>query len=77
MKNNAIKLVWLTTAYLAFFILMSSLRIDFAWLWSMLFLGQLLVVYLVYKVLTENYHSSKKFKDWYADIPKKKLYNLE
>jgi hypothetical protein len=34
--------------------------------------GQLLVLHMVYKVLTDDFKTDKKFRDWYGDMPKKK-----
>ena len=73
MKNFAIKLVLFTTAYLVVFTALSALGIAFPLLWGMLLLGQLLVIYMVYKVLTDNYTTKKKFRHWYGDMPKKGL----
>jgi hypothetical protein len=71
MKNSAIRLVWFTTAYLVVFTALSALDMALPLLWGMLLLGQLLVVYMVYKVLTDDYTTDKKFRDWYSDMPKK------
>lgn len=73
MKNFAVKSVWFTTAYLVVFTVLSALGIAFPALWGMLMAGQLLVLHMVYKVLTNNYSTKKKFRDWYGDMPKEKL----
>jgi len=73
MKNFAIKLVWATTAYLVVFTALSSIGIAFPILWGLLLAGQILVVYMVYKVLTDDYRTEKKYSDWYGDMPKEKL----
>jgi hypothetical protein len=39
----------------------------------MLVAGQFLVLWMVYKVLTDNYKTDKTFKDWYEDRPVKTL----
>lgn len=71
MKNFAIKLVWFTTAYLVVFTALSAVGIAYPLLWGMLLLGQFLVLYMVYKVLSAAYTTDKKFRDWYSDVPKK------
>lgn len=71
MKNIAIKLVWFTTLYLLVFTALSALGMAFPLMWGILLLGQLLVMYMVYKVLTDDYRTDKKFRDWYSDMPKK------
>ena len=72
MKNYAIRLVWFTTAYLVVFTVLSALNLAFPLLWGMLLVGQLLVLHMVYKVLTDDFKTDKKFRDWYGDMPKKK-----
>ena len=73
MKNFPIKLVWFTTVYLVVFTALSAVGIAYPLLWGMLLVGQLMVVYMVYKVLTDDYKTDKKFRDWYSDMPKEKL----
>lgn len=73
MKNYALKLVWLMTACLFVFVVLSSLKVAFPVLLTMLIVGQVLLMYTVYKVLTDNFHTRKRFKDWYADMPKREL----
>lgn len=73
MKNYALKLVWLMTACLFVFVVLSSIGVAFPVLLTMLIVGQVLLIYTVYKVLTDNFHTSRRFKDWYADMPKKEL----
>ena len=73
MKNYAVKLVLFTTAFLIVFVIMSSLGFTFPVLFAMLVTCQILILYTVYKVLTDNFRTTKKFKDWYEDMPKKQL----
>lgn len=73
MKNDVLKLVWLMTACLLVFVVLSSVGVAFPILLTMLIVGQVLLMYTVYKVLTDNFHTRKRFKDWYADRPKKEL----
>ena len=73
MKNFAIKLVWLTTLYLVVFTVLCQYNTPYAVLFSMLVVGQLLLLFMVYKVLTDNYTTDKTFKDWYEDRPVKRF----
>ena len=34
--------------------------------------GQVLLIIMVYKILTDDYHTTKTFEDWYEDQPLKK-----
>lgn len=69
MKNFAIKLVWFTTLYLVVFTILTQLDTPIELLFGMLAVGQVLVLIMVYKVLTDNYTTNKTFKDWYEDKP--------
>jgi hypothetical protein len=73
MKSYAIKLVWFTTLYLVMFTVLCQLNISYFVLMCMLVAGQFLVLWMVYKVLTDNYKTDKTFKDWYEDRPVKTL----
>jgi len=73
MKNYAITLVWLTTACLFAFVVLTQLELSMPMLLSLLFAGQVLVGYTVYKVLTDKFKTNKSFKEWYEDMPKKEL----
>ncbi|SDW81974.1 hypothetical protein [Flavobacterium degerlachei] len=69
MKNYAIKLVWLTTLYVFIFAALCLLNIPIQVLTIFLFIGYFLILFMVYKVLTDKYSTTKTFKDWYEDQP--------
>jgi len=69
MKNFAIKLVWLTTLYVFIFAALCLLNIPIQVLIIFLFIGYFLILFMVYKVLTDRYSTMKTFKDWYEDQP--------
>ncbi len=69
MKNFVIKLAWFTTIYLVVCVLLAQLKMPFVYLFALCITGQALVVYLVYKVLTDKFTTTLKFKDWYMDHP--------
>lgn len=73
MKNFAMKLVWFTTFYLVAFTILTQFDTPMELLFVMLIVGQALVLFMVYKVLTDNYTTDKTFKDWYEDKPVKTL----
>ena len=73
MKTFAIKLVWVTTLYLVVFTVLTQLNTPIAFLFGMLVVGQCLVLFMVYKVLTDSYTTNKTFKDWYEDKPSRTL----
>jgi hypothetical protein len=69
MKNFAIKLVWLTTLYVFIFAALCLLNIPIQVLTILLIIGYFLILFMVYKVLTDKYSTTKTFKDWYEDQP--------
>ncbi|MGX7667007.1 hypothetical protein [Flavobacterium pedocola] len=69
MKNVAMKMVWATTLYLIAFAVLCQLNVSLPALIGLLFLGFLLIPFMVYKVLTDDYTTSKSFDDWYEDYP--------
>lgn len=73
MKNFAMILVWITT----FFVFLHAV-IAQTTLYERVFLifmigGPVLIMYTVYRVLKDSYHTDKTFDDWYEDAPKKTL----
>ena len=73
MKNFAIKLVWFTTLFVLVFAGLSQTFITISTAIVLFIVGQLLVIYMVYTVLTDNYSTTKTFKNWYEDHPRNTL----
>ncbi len=69
MKNTALFWVANTTITLVIVTIMAAMNFSFNWVFYVTVLGQLMVVYMVYKVLTDNYVTKKTFKDFYKDHP--------
>ena len=67
MKNTAIKLVWSTTLVLVVLTVIAQLDFPFSWIFFLTCFGQVLLIYTVYKVLTDKYTTDKTFDDWYED----------
>lgn len=72
MKNLGIPLLILTTLILLLVTIFASLDMPFSWVFYLTVLGQVTLVFAVYKVLTDDYHTEKTFKDWYEDRPQPK-----
>ncbi len=70
MKSTAIKLVWATTIVLITVAILSSLNFPFSLIFYLVVFGQLLLIFTVYKVLTDDYKTDKTFDNWYEDHPK-------
>ena len=69
MKISAMSVVGFTTMVLVTVTIMVSMNFPFNWVFYMTVFGQGLVVYMVYKVLTDDYDTSKTFDDFYEDHP--------
>ena len=69
MKISAMNWVVITTFFLVILTIAASMNMAFNWIFYATVLGQGLVVLMVYKVLTDNYKTSKTFEDFYEDRP--------
>lgn len=69
MKSSAMLWVVATTLVLILVTVMATLNFSFSWVFYITVLGQLMIVYMVYKVLTDNYKTLKTFEDFYEDYP--------
>ena len=69
MKSKGIVLLVITTILLVTLTLMAALDFQYIWIFSLTTIGQILLVFAVYHVLTDNYQTEKEFKDWYGDYP--------
>ncbi|MDE3742621.1 hypothetical protein [Maribacter polysaccharolyticus] len=69
MKNTAMFWVANTTITLVILTIMATMNFPFNWVFYVTVLGQFMVVYMVYKVLTDKYTTTKTFKDFYEDHP--------
>ena len=73
MKNLALISVYITTAFLVVFTIYSQLDVYLKVMNILFIIGNLLVILIVYTVLKDKYSTSKTFKDWYEDCPKKNI----
>ena len=48
---------------------MATMNFPFIWVFYVTVLGQIMIVYMVYKVLTDPYETDKTFEDFYEDNP--------
>lgn len=69
MKISAMSVVGFTTMVLVTVTIMVSMNFPFNWVFYATIFGQGLVVYMVYKVLTDDYDTVKTFEDYYEDHP--------
>lgn len=58
------------TMFLLFFItILAALNYSFSWIFYLTVIGQVFLLIMVYKVLTDNYKTEKTFEDFYEDNP--------
>lgn len=69
MKISPMVYVFATTLVLITVTIMSAMNLPFNWVFYLTVIGQLLVVLMVYKVLRDNYSTSKTFEHFYEDRP--------
>ena len=69
MKISAMGVVAFTTLVLVTVTILASMNFPFNWVFYVTIIGQALVIYMVYKVLTDNYSTVKTFDDFYEDNP--------
>ena len=61
--------VVITTIFLVILTIAASINLAFNWIFYATVFGQGLVLLMVYKVLRDNYKTSKTFEDFYEDRP--------
>lgn len=69
MKDIVYFYIALTTLVLVTVTIMATMNFPFNWVFYTTILGQVLVVFMVYKVLKDKYTTTKTFKDFYEDHP--------
>lgn len=69
MKVSAMGSVAITTIALLFLTIMAALDFPFRWVFYLTVLGQVLLIYMVYRVLVDDYKTDKTFDDFYEDHP--------
>lgn len=69
MKDSAMFWVGATTLVLFTVTIMAAMDFPFNWVFYVTVLGQVMIVFMVYRVLTDNYKTEKTFSDFYEDHP--------
>jgi len=69
MKTSAMFWIAATTIVLIIVTIISSMNFPFNWVFYITVLGQIMILYMVYRVLTEDYTTDKTFEDFYEDHP--------
>lgn len=69
MKFNGIFYLIVSTIVLVALAIMVFFNLSFSLIFYTTVGGQLLLIFTVYKVLTDDYKTDKSFDDWYEDYP--------
>mgnify|MGYP001035147778 CR=1 FL=1 len=69
MKISAMAYLAITTLLLLTITIAVSMDLAFSWVFYLTCIGQVLLVISVYKILKDNYSTSKTFEDFYEDNP--------
>lgn len=69
MKSSPFVYVAITTLLLVTITIMCALDFPFSWVFYLTVIGQILLVLMVYRVLTDNYTTDKTFEHFYEDHP--------
>ena len=67
LKISDMSLVYITTLLLVTLTIMVTMDLPFNWVFYLSVLGQVFVVLMVYRVLTDDYATDKTFEDFYED----------
>ncbi|MEM9681477.1 MAG: hypothetical protein AAF901_14235 [Bacteroidota bacterium] len=69
MKTSPFLYIAITTILLITITIMCAMDFPFNWVFYLTVIGQVMVVVMVYKVLTDNYTTDKTFEQFYEDRP--------
>lgn len=69
MKLSPFLYISITSLILITITVMCALNFPFNWVFYLTVIGQILVVVMVYKVLTDDYTTDKTFEHFYEDRP--------
>ncbi|MFC4269042.1 hypothetical protein [Polaribacter marinivivus] len=69
MKVSIQTYIAITTFLLFFITILAALNYSFSWIFYLTVIGQVFLLIMVYKVLTDNYKTEKTFEDFYEDNP--------
>lgn len=69
MKLTGVFYLIVTTAVLLALVVMAIYNLPFSVIFYLTVGGQLLLIFTVYKILTDDYTTDKTFDDWYEDHP--------
>ena len=69
MKPDMTFYILLSTSLLVIVAVMVFYELPFNWILFTTLMGQISLLVMVYKILTDDYSTEKTFDDWYEDRP--------
>lgn len=69
MKDSVMLWVVATTLVLLTVTIMAAMNFPFNWIFYLTVIGQVMIVFMVYRVLKDSYTTEKTFADFYEDHP--------
>jgi cell division protein FtsW (lipid II flippase) len=69
MKTSVMGSIAATTILLVTVTVFSVMNFPFTWVFTITCLGQIALLFMVYKILTDDYTTTKTFDDFYEDFP--------
>ena len=69
MKPDMTFYILLSTSLLVIVAVMVFYELPFNWIFFTTLMGQISLLVMVYKILTDDYSTEKTFDDWYEDRP--------
>ncbi len=60
-------IIYLTTIAVVIYTLMTQMGVMFPLVFASLLVCQGLLLYMVYRILTDKYQTQRTFEDWYGD----------
>ena len=70
MRTTSMFWVAATTIMLVLVTVFAALDAAFGWIFLLTVAGQAMMVYMIYRVLTDQYSTEKTFDDFYEDSPR-------
>ncbi len=69
MNLSAISYLAITTFALVTVSIFATMGFPFSWVFSLIVFGQVFLIFSVFKILKDNYTTTKTFEDFYEDFP--------
>ncbi len=69
MNLSAISYLVITTFTLVTVSIFATMGFPFSWVFSLIVFGQVFLIFSVFKILKDNYTTTKTFEDFYEDFP--------